>query len=86
METATRMEIERWGFAASEARVAAAFNLARRMDKDPTNGATHSREWRLLLDQLPGTRREPDALDENKARYILVHAGWTLIKPDGEPR
>jgi hypothetical protein len=52
VELAARMEITSWGLTASETRVAAALNLARRLDIDPTNGATHARELRLLIDDL----------------------------------
>jgi hypothetical protein len=82
VETSARIEIERWGLTTSETRVAAALNLARRLDTDPTNGATHARELRLLLDDLTGVARvEPDPIDELQARAILRRAGWTLTPP-----
>lgn len=84
VETAARTEIASWGFTASETRVAAALNLARRLDTDPTNGATHARELRALLDGLAGASgNHYDAVDEAKARIVLRMAGYGVTKPDG---
>jgi len=84
VEAAARTEIANWGFAASETRVATALNLARRLDTDPTNGATHARELRALLDSLAGaSTQQYDAVDEAKARIVLRMAGYGITKPDG---
>jgi hypothetical protein len=68
----------------SETRVAAALNLARRLDQDPTDGAAHARELRALLDEL-GDRRLGFAtpLDNLQARRALRIAGYRVVDPDG---
>ncbi len=84
VEAAVRDEIAAFGMVASESRVAAALNLARRLDTDPTNGASHARELRLLLDDLGGRRLDDfTKLDELQARRILRLAGYRLTDPDG---
>lgn len=56
VEAGVVVEIERAGYYGSEARVAAALNLARRVDTDPTNGAPNVSQLRALLDDLVGGR------------------------------
>jgi antitoxin component of RelBE/YafQ-DinJ toxin-antitoxin module len=85
VESAAREEIAAYaGTASSETRVAAALNLARRLDQDSTNGAAHARELRALLDEIGG-RRLDDAtpLDILQARRLLRLAGYTIVDPGG---
>ena len=84
VETAAREEIAAYGGLPSETRVAAALNLARRLDQDSTNGAAHARELRALLDELGGKRVDDfDALDVLRARRVLRLAGYTVVDPQG---
>lgn len=84
VEAAAREEIAAYGGLPSETRVAAALNLARRLDTDPTNGAAHARELRALLDELGGRRLgEYTPLDVLQARRVLRLAGYRVVDPGG---
>jgi len=85
VEAAARAEIAAYyGGPPSETRVAAALNLARRLDTDPSNAPGHARELRALLDELGGRRLEEfNPLDELTARRVLRLAGYRVVAPDG---
>ncbi len=52
VETAVLAELEGLGYRQSPGRVAAALELARRLDSDPTNAAPNAGQLRLLLAEL----------------------------------
>jgi hypothetical protein len=61
---------------------AVAVNLARRMDRDPTNGAAHARELRWLLAELRPVKDEgPTGLDELRATVLLQMLHYTVTSP-----
>jgi hypothetical protein len=84
VESAAREEIAAYAVSASETRVAAALNLARRLDQDSTNGAAHARELRALLDEMGGRRLDnATPLTVLQARRVLRLAGYTIVDPGG---
>lgn len=84
VEAGAREELSVKGVSPSETRAAAALNLARRLDTDPTNGAAHARELRALLDDLGGQRLDDRCpLTELQARRVLRLAGYRVVDPDG---
>jgi len=86
VEAAVRAEItERYGDLTAS-RSAAAVNLARRMDRDPTSGAPNAAQLRLLLADLTPSvdgRAEIDRLDALRLSAQLSQRGLKLVTIGG---
>jgi hypothetical protein len=86
VETAVRAEVaERIGDV-DGARAAAAVNLARRMDRDPTSGAQNAAQLRLLLEQLVPTLAQStsfDILSWLRLSHQLRQRGYRLTNGPG---
>lgn len=84
VEHAVRAEIsERFG-EVSEARAAAAVNLARRMDRTPTSGAANAAQLRALLAELaPTASGDFDQLTMIRLQRTLKLHGFRVVDDDG---
>jgi hypothetical protein len=93
VEAAVAAELAQGGQSPRSARAAAALNLARRMDRDPTSGAANAGQLRHLLAELTPPRR---ALGFTKIamlrlqRHLRRLGGWTIVRsadvPEDVPR
>lgn len=81
VEASLLREMESAGWrVANETMVAAALNLARRLDTDAANGAALAGQLRSIVEAM---RPDPlvekfDMVDEFRARRVLKLAGWTV--------
>ncbi|WP_432886801.1 hypothetical protein ACQPYH_04190 [Kribbella sp. CA-245084] len=78
VERSTAEQLELYG--GDPARSAAALNLARRLDRDPTAGAANAAQWRLLLSELIPVRSDGDVDAVTLMRFAVAfrRRGWRL--------
>jgi hypothetical protein len=86
VETATVAELTDRGADLSGARAAAAVNLARRMDRDPTSGAPNAAQLRQLLGELSPvlTSGDFDELTWIRLSASFRLRGWHLVDEHGQ--
>lgn len=79
VEQATAAQLETYGIESSNARAAAALNMARRIDRDPTAGAANTGQLRALLSELgPATpAHDLNGLQFVRLRAALKLRGWS---------
>jgi len=87
VEAAVLAELEGLGYRQSPGRVAAALELARRLDKDPTNAAPNAGQLRLLMAELDDggapTAVVLDTVVMARLLRVLRLAGFTVVAADG---
>ncbi len=86
VESAVLTELEGLGYRQSPGRVAAALELARRLDNDPTNAAPNAGQLRLLMAELDGGAPTAVVLDSvvmARLLRVLRLAGFTVVAADG---
>jgi len=86
VETAVLTGFEGLGYHQSPGRVAAALELARRMDSDPTSGAANASQLRLLLEDLESavaTTAVVDTVVMARILRVLRLHGFAVVAADG---
>ncbi len=87
VETDVLAEIESLGYRQSPGRVAAALELARRLDVDPTSGAQNAGQIRLLLVDLENavatTAARVDSVVMARFLRVLRLSGFAVVAADG---
>jgi len=86
VESAVLSELEGLGYRQSPGRVAAALELARRLDSDPTNAAPNAGQLRLLLGDLNAAAPTATVLDSvvmARLLRVLRLSGFTVVAADG---
>ena len=86
VESAVLSELEGLGYRQSPGRVAAALELARRLDSDPTNAAPNAGQLRLLLGDLNAAAPTATVLDSvvmARLLRVLRLSGFAVVAADG---
>jgi hypothetical protein len=85
VERATAAELVGRGYDESSARGAAALNLARRLDRDPTAGAANAAQLRALLTEMVPLVAVPEFtwLSWIRLSRAFKQRGWQVIDADG---
>ncbi|TCC51279.1 hypothetical protein E0H75_14255 [Kribbella capetownensis] len=80
VEQATAAYLELYGIDSTNPRAAAALNMSRRIDRDPTSGTPNTGQLRALLAELMPVHPEgdADALLLLKLSLSFRRRGWTL--------